>query len=161
MAALVLPGGLSCLDAEEEPALSGPQSWKMLETLETLKNFKIAEVENGSVLSFDMKSVRLGLEQVKITQSVSILYIDSKEMVYHLGTYAPTRQKKKKIRSGKEWVYINPQPEPPGSQWESIPLIKKLAKSAAVRGTSIPPLGKSKLVFKNLMGQAKAVVVLN
>lgn len=161
MVAMVLPAGLFYLEAEEEPTRPGLQPWKTLENLETLKNFKAVEVENGAVLSFDMKCIRESLTQAKIAQNVSIIYINSSEMVYHLGTFAPTIQKRKKIQSGKEWVYINPQPEPPGAGWESIPLIKKIAKNAAVKGPQIAPVGKAKLVFKNAMGQVKAVVVLN
>ena len=161
MTVSVLPAGLFSLGAEDEPARPvGIQPWKTLENLQILKNFKVAEVEKGTEMSFDMKCIKESLEQAKIAQSVSIMYINSNEMVYHLGTYAPAVQKRKRVQSGKEWVYINPQPEPPGS-WSSIPFTKKLAKNAAVKGHLIAPAGKAKLVFKNLMGQVKAVVVLN
>ena len=163
MLAVVLPTTLFCQEDEEEEepvqARPNPMAWKMLETLDTLKNLKITAVERGRVLEFDMKSIKLALEKVKLRKKAEISYINSNGMIYSLGTYAPTRRKKRRVRSGKEWVLINPQPEPP--RWDNMPFIKKLAEGKAVKGPPIPPNGKAKLVFKNIKGQVKAVVVLN
>lgn len=161
--AVTLPTTLYCQEEEEEEdpvqARPNPMAWKMLETLDTLKNIRITEVEKGQALQFDMKRIKSALGKVKLRKRASISYINSNGMVYQLGTFAPTLGKKKIIRSGKEGILINPQPEPP--RWDNIPILIKLAKGKAVKGPSIPPAGKAKLVFKNIKGQIKAVVVLN
>ncbi len=163
MLTVVFPTALFCQEEEEEEepvqARPNPMAWKTLETLDTLKNLKITAVEKGRALQFDMKSVRSALEKVKLGKKVSISYINSNGMVYQLGTFAPVRGKKKRVRSGKEGISINPQPEPPG--WGNIPFTKTLAVGSAVKGLSPGPAGKAKLVFKNMKGQVKAVVVLN
>jgi hypothetical protein len=177
MLAVVLPVSLFSQEEDEEEeggpiqAFPNPLVWKQLEQMEMLRNLKITGAQKGQVWQFDLRNIKLALEKAKINQKVTILYVNPEGIAYPLGTYSPLkRQSPAKLKSpanlrspsAKEKLnkhLINPQPEPP--RFHTIPSLKQVPRSAAVKIANLRRKGKAVLIFKDASGQIKAVVNLS
>jgi hypothetical protein len=177
MLAVVLPVSLFSQPEDEEEgeppvqAFPNPLVWKQLEKMEMLKTLKLKEVQNGQVWQFELRNIKLALEKAKVNQKVTILYVNQEGMAYPLGTYSPLKRKSPaKLKSPanlkspttKEKLkkrLINPQPEPP--KFHTIPSLKQVPRSAAVKMPDLRWKGKSVLIFKDAAGQIKAIVNLS
>jgi len=182
MLAVVLPVGLFSQpeEEEEEPvqAFPNPLVWKQLEKMDNLKTLKMTEVQQGQGWQFDLSNIKLALEKAKINQKVTILYVNPEGMAYPLGTYSPLKLKSPTAKEKLKKRLINPQPEPPKTSkdkigpnlinpqpeppiWSSIPSLIQVANSTALKMQDLRWKGKSVLIFKDTVGQIKAIVNLN
>ena len=170
MLAVVLPVNLFSQpedEGEEDPVQTRPNPlvWKQLEKTDNLKTLKITEVQKGQVWQFDLRNIKLALEKAKINQKVTILYVNQQGTAYPLGTYSPLKLKSPgsmKSPTAKEKLnknLINPQPEPP--RFHTIPSLKQVSNSMALKMTDLRWKGKNVLIFKDASGQIKAVVNLS
>jgi hypothetical protein len=145
-------------EGEGEPptqARPDPRAWAALKNMAALKTIHIKEVLKGNVLEFDMTKIKEALEKAKINVKVTVEYINSNGLVYKLGTYAPSFRRVKRSSPINKRL-INPQPEPP--RFHSIPILKRLKRSTAMRQAAMALKGKALLVFKDIKGQIKATV---
>jgi hypothetical protein len=189
MLTVALPVSLFSQPEEEEEgepvqAFPNPLAWKQLEAMDNLKTLKITEVQQGQGRQFDLSIIKQALEKAKITQEVTILYVNPEGMAYPLGTYSPLKMQSSaspKAPTAKEKLkkrLINPQPEPPKTAknkigpnlinpqpeppiWSSIPSLIQVANSTALKMQDLRWKGKSVLIFKDTAGQIKAIVNLN
>jgi hypothetical protein len=165
MLAVVLPVSLFSQPEDEdegEPpvqAFPNPLVWKQLEQMEMLRNLKITEVQKGQVWQFELRSIKLALEKAKINRKVTILYVNPEGMAYPLGTYSPLKLKSPAAKEKLKKRLVNPRPEPP--RFHTIPSLKQVPRSAAVKIANLRWKGKSVLIFKDASGQIKAVVELS